>query len=75
MGEARTALAQYRGALALASQAGDRFEQARALDGAARALATAGQRGQARAHWQQALAIFSDLGVPEAAQVRARLGG
>jgi tetratricopeptide (TPR) repeat protein len=75
MGEAGPALARFRAALALASQAGDRFEQARALDGAARVLATASQPGQARAHWQRALAIFSDLGVPEAAQVRARLGG
>jgi tetratricopeptide (TPR) repeat protein len=73
MGDTGAALAQFRAALALASQAGDRFEQARALDGTARALATAGQRGQARAHWQRALVIFSDLGVPEAAQVRARL--
>jgi tetratricopeptide (TPR) repeat protein len=73
MGQTGTALARFRAALALASQAGDRFEQARALDGIARVLATAGQRSQAREHWQRALAIFSDLRVPEAAQVHASL--
>ena len=75
MGQTGPALARFRAALALASKAGDRFEQARALDGIARALAGAGQHGQAREHWLRALAIFSDLGVPEAGQVRARLVG
>jgi tetratricopeptide (TPR) repeat protein len=69
------ALARFRAALALASQAGDRFEQARALEGVAWVLATTGQHSQAREHWQRALAIYSDLGVPEAGQVRAHLAG
>jgi len=75
MRKTRTALARFRAALALARQAGDRFEQARALDGIARVLATAGRRGQACEHWHQALAIFAELGVPEAGQVRAHLTG
>lgn len=73
MHQTGTALARFRAALALASQAGDRFEQARALDGIARVLASAGQRGQAHEHWQRALAIYSNLGVPEAGQVRDHL--
>jgi tetratricopeptide (TPR) repeat protein len=75
LGQTESALARFRAALALASKAGDRFEQARAHDGIARALASAGQHGQAREHWLRALAIFSDLGVPEAGQVRAHLVG
>ena len=74
MAQRGPALASFRAALALATQAGDRFEQARALDGIARVLATAGRRDQARDHWQRALAIFSDLGVPEADRVRDHLG-
>ena len=73
MRETRSALARFRAALGLASQADDRFEQARALDGIARVLATAGRHGQAREHWQRALAIFAELGVPEAGRVRASL--
>jgi tetratricopeptide (TPR) repeat protein len=69
------ALARFRAALTLAAQAGDRFEQARALDGVARALAAAGQHDQAREQWQRALEIFSDLGVPEACRVRGHLAG
>jgi len=75
MRQARAALARFRSALALASQAGDRFEQARALDGIARVQAAAGHHDQACAHWQRALAIFSELKVPEAGKVRAYLDG
>jgi hypothetical protein len=32
-----------------------------------------GDEDQARRHWQEALAIFTELGVPEAGEVRARL--
>jgi tetratricopeptide (TPR) repeat protein len=47
--------------------------QARALDGLGRACQALGDADEARSNWQQALAIFTKLGVPEAEQVRARL--
>jgi tetratricopeptide (TPR) repeat protein len=47
--------------------------QARALDGLGRAYHALGDAEEARGNWQQALAIFTKLGVPEAEQVRARL--
>jgi tetratricopeptide (TPR) repeat protein len=75
MKECDAALARHRAALVLASQTGDRYEQARARDGMAHALRDAGRAEDAREQWRQALAIYSALGVPEADQVRANLGG
>jgi DNA-binding SARP family transcriptional activator/tetratricopeptide (TPR) repeat protein len=69
-GQAR---AEYAAALALASQSGDRYEQARALDGLARGYLAAGEPGQAGRHWRRALARYTDLGLPEAGDVRSRL--
>jgi DNA-binding SARP family transcriptional activator len=60
-------------ALDLASQTDNGYEQARAHHGLARAYQSAGQPGQARQHWQHALAEFTRLGTPEADQVRAEL--
>jgi DNA-binding SARP family transcriptional activator/Tfp pilus assembly protein PilF len=65
--------AQHAAALALASQSGDRYEQARALDGLARSHQAAGEPGQAGHHWRRALARYTDLGLPEADDVRSRL--
>jgi tetratricopeptide (TPR) repeat protein len=73
MGQPGPARSRHLAALDLAQQTGDRFEQARSLDGIARALAATGARAQAREHWRRALPIYSALGVPEAAQVRAAL--
>jgi tetratricopeptide (TPR) repeat protein len=73
MGEHAAALERHRAALELAERAGDRFEQARALDGVARALAETGEPASAEPLWQQALAIFQALGVPEAARVGERV--
>jgi DNA-binding SARP family transcriptional activator/tetratricopeptide (TPR) repeat protein len=55
-------------ALRLATEIGDTYQQARAhyCLGQARS-------GYARVHWQQALALFTELGTPEADQVRAAL--
>jgi DNA-binding SARP family transcriptional activator/tetratricopeptide (TPR) repeat protein len=69
-GQAR---AHHHDALTLASQTGSRYEQARAHDGLARGYHATGDHGQARHHWQHALAAYTDMGVPEAGQVRARL--
>jgi tetratricopeptide (TPR) repeat protein len=68
--EART---QHAAALTLADQTGDQHEEARAHDGLAHAYDAAGDTGMARHHWQQALAIYADLEVPQADQVRAHL--
>jgi tetratricopeptide (TPR) repeat protein/transcriptional regulator with XRE-family HTH domain len=65
--------AQHRRALALARAVGDLHQQAYALDGIARALRATGQDGAAREHWQDALGLFTDLGAPEADEVRQRL--
>jgi DNA-binding SARP family transcriptional activator/tetratricopeptide (TPR) repeat protein/DNA-binding XRE family transcriptional regulator len=60
-------------ALRLASQIDDRYEQARAHNGLARCHIAAGSAGRARQHWERALTLYTALGVPEAAQVRAQL--
>lgn len=46
---------------------------ARARDGLGHACDRTGDRDQARRHWQDALALFTELGVPEAERIRARL--
>jgi DNA-binding SARP family transcriptional activator/uncharacterized protein HemY len=60
----------YTAALTLASRTGDRYQQARAHRGLAAACNATGQQGQGQQHWQRALDIYTDLGVPEAEQMR-----
>jgi DNA-binding SARP family transcriptional activator/Tfp pilus assembly protein PilF len=72
-GEAERARAQYAAALGLARQIDERLLEARAHDGLARTCEAGGDSGQARLHWQQALALYTELGAPEADQVRAKL--
>jgi DNA-binding SARP family transcriptional activator/tetratricopeptide (TPR) repeat protein len=69
-GEAR---GRHQGALTVACRTGDKAEEARAHDGLARAYHAAGDPGQARRHWRQALALYTELGTPEAGEVRAQL--
>jgi DNA-binding SARP family transcriptional activator len=59
-------------ALSLAGDTHNPYEQARAHDGIAHARYSA-DPGDAQRHWDQALAIYTDLGVPEA-RTLARLG-
>jgi tetratricopeptide (TPR) repeat protein/DNA-binding SARP family transcriptional activator len=54
---------------------GDRTNRARAARGAALALHAAGDCAGAAEHWRAALAIFDELGLPDAADVRAELAG
>ena len=75
-GEALAATGQYqeaRGCLAealtLAERTGYRYQQARAHRGLAEACHPTSQIEQARQHWQHALEIYTDLGVPEAARM------
>ncbi|HTI23531.1 MAG TPA: BTAD domain-containing putative transcriptional regulator [Kutzneria sp.] len=53
-------------ALQLATAIGDRYERARALEGI-------GHLRQQAALWREALAIYEDIGVPAADQLRSRL--
>ncbi len=71
-GEART---EYAAALRLASETGLKFEQARAHDGLGRVHHLTDGLSQACQHWQQALVLYTELGVPEAEDVRALLAG
>jgi tetratricopeptide (TPR) repeat protein len=69
-GEARL---KHVAALVMASQTGDRFEQARAHRGLGHACQSMGDVRQARRYWQEALAIYAAVGVPEADQLRTLL--
>jgi DNA-binding SARP family transcriptional activator/tetratricopeptide (TPR) repeat protein len=73
IGQPEDARAQHAIALGVASQIGDKFEQARAHNGLAHVFHATGDPGQARHHWQQALTVYTELGAPEAGDVRARL--
>jgi predicted negative regulator of RcsB-dependent stress response len=67
------ARAEHDAALGLATQAGEKYQQARAYHGIGHACHADGDPVQARRHWQQALDLFTELGTLEARQVRERL--
>lgn len=75
MGNLSSALERYGEALELARQTGDRPEEARALEGTAHALRDEGESAQAEQLWWQALAIYTDMHLPQADRVRATLAG
>lgn len=62
-------------ALALAIETGDRYERARALDGIGKLRCSTGNPAAAAALWREAAAIYDEIGVPEAVQLKARLDG
>src|SRR6266567_1656184 len=66
------ARAQHAAALDAASQVGEKYEQARAHLGLARAYQASGDAGKARHHSQQALVRYTELGAPEAGQIQAQ---
>jgi DNA-binding SARP family transcriptional activator len=72
-GQAEDACLRHSDALRLANQNDDKHDQARAHDGLGRAFHILGDPGQARRHWEQALALYTRLGAPEADQIRAQL--
>jgi tetratricopeptide (TPR) repeat protein len=74
-GRAGDALADHQRALALAGRFGYPYEQARAHAGLGHAYQALGRHDRARDHWREALDRFTRLGVPEAAEIRARLDG
>jgi DNA-binding SARP family transcriptional activator/tetratricopeptide (TPR) repeat protein len=71
-GEAAAARPEYEAALAIAVEIGTRHEKARAYDGLAHTYRV---EDPARAFtlWERALAGYTEIGAPEAAQVRALL--
>lgn len=82
LGETRTAagdpgaaVAEHEAALEGARTIGDRYEEARALEGIGSARVATGRDEEAAASWRRSLAIFTDLGLPEADRVRRRLDG
>ena len=66
---------QHAAALHLAAETGETLEQARAYDGLGNAHHALGDIAEADRHWREALVLYTDLGVPEAARVRAQLEG
>jgi tetratricopeptide (TPR) repeat protein len=72
-GQLREALVQHTAALTLANQIDDRYEQARAYNGLAHAHHTTSDFDLARHHWQQALTLYTDLGIPDADDIRTHL--
>jgi DNA-binding SARP family transcriptional activator/tetratricopeptide (TPR) repeat protein len=73
-GQLDEALEQHRLALELATPMRQAYERARALDGMATALAGT-DPARARQHWEQALALFTELRVPQRHEVAGRLAG
>ncbi|WP_329789771.1 BTAD domain-containing putative transcriptional regulator [Lentzea sp. DG1S-22] len=71
-GDMEGALSSARTALAVACDAVSPYHQALAHDRLAAVFDRLGAAGAA-AHWQRALALFTELGAPEADGVRARL--
>lgn len=67
------ALLQHTSALAMARDIGYPIEEARALDGIAAAHHDLGDHHLARERWREALALYANLGAPEADEVRMRL--
>lgn len=63
----------HNGALEQARSVDDRYEAARALDGLATIMQQVGRTPKATEYWTRALNLYSDLGVPEAGQVRATM--
>jgi tetratricopeptide (TPR) repeat protein len=73
LGRLDEALACQRAGLAITEDLCDRFYRAECLRELGSTWQAAGDLAQARRHWQQAYAAYTDLGVPEADEVAALL--
>jgi DNA-binding SARP family transcriptional activator/tetratricopeptide (TPR) repeat protein len=73
VGQAAAARAELTAALQLAAETGNTYQEASAHRDLAESHHCAGESEQARRHWQQALDRYTQLGAPEADQVRSRL--
>ncbi|WP_203903822.1 tetratricopeptide repeat protein [Virgisporangium aliadipatigenens] len=72
-GRHTAAITHHTAAHTIAVDTSDREQQARAHTGLGHAHHTLGNRAPAREHYQHALALYTDLGLPEADQVRVHL--
>jgi DNA-binding SARP family transcriptional activator/tetratricopeptide (TPR) repeat protein len=72
-GQAEEARRSHDLALDLSTPGIDRYQEARALDGIAGTCQCRGDVADARRFWLRALAIYEEMDVPEADDVRARL--
>ncbi len=72
-GQPAVARAELAEALRLAGETGNTYQQASTHCDLAESHDDAGQDDQARHHWQQALTLYTQLGLPDADQVRSRL--
>jgi DNA-binding SARP family transcriptional activator len=73
LGDHREAIACYQRALALYREFGNRYGEADTLVNAGDTQLAAGDRTAARQAWQLALEIRLELGLPDAAELRAKL--
>jgi DNA-binding SARP family transcriptional activator/tetratricopeptide (TPR) repeat protein len=74
LGEYGAATASFRRSVELYREAGDRYFEAEALTHLGDAQAGAGDLDDARRSWRDAAVILDELGHPDAAKVRAKLG-
>jgi tetratricopeptide (TPR) repeat protein/transcriptional regulator with XRE-family HTH domain len=72
-GQPAAARAELETALDLAAGTGNTYQQASVHRDLADSHHSAGRHEQARHHWQQALDLYTQLGAPEADQIRTRL--
>ena len=72
-GQPGHALVRHAAACDIAGDIGDSYQQARAYDGLALAHHELAELVEAQENWGKALALYAQLGTPEATQVRARL--
>lgn len=74
-GRAAEAITCYKQSLAICRQVGDRHTEALNLGNLGLVVQAVQGSSAARAYWADALTIFTDLGAPEADEVRALLDG
>jgi tetratricopeptide (TPR) repeat protein len=72
-GQPEAARAELATALRLAADTGNTYQQASAHHDLAEIYNQVGETEQARDHWRRALELYTQLGAPEADQVRSRL--
>jgi tetratricopeptide (TPR) repeat protein len=73
VGETAAARAGLAESLRIAVETGNTYQQAGAHRDLAESHHAAGQHEQAGQHWQQALALYTQIDAPEADQIRSRL--
>jgi tetratricopeptide (TPR) repeat protein len=72
-GQAAAGRAELTVAFRLAAKTGNTYQQAAAHGDLANSYYSAGEHEQARHHWQQALDLYTQLGAPDADEVRGQL--